>query len=331
MEPDLLPVSPADAGRIWALVQRSEAHDRLPRVLSRDEVDEELAEAHFDPATDARLAVLGDEVVGWGRVWHRPSGEGLERAYLFGTVAPERRGQGVGSALMTWLVARATELLLAGPDQLPRYLRVDAYEWVADAHRLYARFGFAPVRWFEELVRPLTPPPDVRAPGGVEIVPWDRALDEEIRRAKNAAFSDHWGSTPTDPASWRRWIEGYGARLDLSFVALVDGQVVGHCLNMHYPEDEALLGRRDGWIDNLGTVRAWRGRGVASALIAASLRAFTDAGFSHAAIGVDADNPNGAAQLYRRLGFEPLHRSITHQREVTSERRGAPAGAPPTP
>ncbi|MBK9180285.1 MAG: GNAT family N-acetyltransferase [Acidimicrobiales bacterium] len=331
MELELQPVSPADAARIWELVHRSEAHDRVPRVLSRHEVDEELAEAHFDPETDARLAIAGGEVVGWGRVWHRPSGEELERAYLFGTVAPEHRGTGVGSALMTWLVARGTEQLVAGPEHLPAYLRVDAYEWQADALRLYSRFGFTPVRWFEELLRTLEAPPSAPVPDGVDLVPWDRALDEEVRLAKNAAFSDHWGSTPTDADSWRQWVEGYGTRLDLSFVALAGGRVVGHSLNSHYPEDETLLGRRDGWIDNLGTVREWRGRGVASALIAASLRAFAGAGFTHAAIGVDADNPNGAAQLYRSLGFRPLHRSITHQREVTSGRAGPRTDAPRTP
>jgi len=51
-------------------------------------------------------------------------------------------------------------------------------------------------------------------------------------------------------------------------------------------------------------------------MIAWSLRAFADAGFSHAVLEVDADNPTGAARLYRNLGFEPHLRSITYEIEV---------------
>ena len=54
---------------------------------------------------------------------------------------------------------------------------------------------------------------------------------------------------------------GYGSRLDLSFIALdEEGAVVAHCLNKRFEADDELLGRSDAWIDNLGTLRAWRGR-----------------------------------------------------------------------
>jgi ribosomal protein S18 acetylase RimI-like enzyme len=55
---------------------------------------------------------------------------------------------------------------------------------------------------------------------------------------------------------------------------------------------------------------------VASALIAASLKTFAAAGFTHAMLGVDADNPTGAHRLYKALGFERERRSITHQIEL---------------
>ena len=60
----------------------------------------------------------------------------------------------------------------------------------------------------------------------------------------------------------------------------------------------------------------WRGRGVASTLIAASLHAFAAEGLTHASIGVDSENQSGAARLYRALGFEPVRRTVTHQVQV---------------
>ena len=131
---------------------------------------------------------------------------------------------------------------------------------------------------------------------------------------KNAAFADHWGSTPTSEHHWGQMTTGYGARLDLSFVALDDdGAVVGHCLCKRFEADDELIGRSDGWVDSLGTLREWRGRGVASGLIAHALHAFAAAGLTHASIGVDSENPTGAARLYRGLGFEPRTRRITYE------------------
>lgn len=83
-----------------------------------------------------------------------------------------------------------------------------------------------------------------------------------------------------------------------------------------FPGDKAVTGRLDGWIDLLSVVRSHRGRGVASALIIASLRSFQEAGFTHAALGVDSENPTGADRVYERLGFRPMHRSVMHQLQL---------------
>ena len=137
---------------------------------------------------------------------------------------------------------------------------------------------------------------------------------------RNAAFADHWGSAPVDEASWHSLVRGHGARADLSVVAVEEatGEVVGLCLNQAYPEDDELTGRQEAWIENLATAGRWRGRGVASSMIAWSMRAFAEAGFSHAMIAVDTDNLTGAARLYRSVGFERERRSVTHQIELAS-------------
>ncbi|MEX2134738.1 MAG: GNAT family N-acetyltransferase [Acidimicrobiia bacterium] len=181
---------------------------------------------------------------------------------------------------------------------------------------MYRRFGMEPVRYFTEMVKPLDRRAESEPAPGIEIVPYDRSLDASALDALNRSFADHWGSSPTDMASYQHRLEGQGVALDLSFLALFEGQVVGVSLNAHFPEDEELLGRRDGWVESLGVVKEWRRKGVATALLTASFNAFLEAGFTHAALGVDTENPNDALKLYTGLGFETTHRSITSELEV---------------
>jgi ribosomal protein S18 acetylase RimI-like enzyme len=327
--PDLRPADGTDPAAVHRLIRRAEVHDRAPVVTALEEVADIFRDPHLDPAADTRICVVDGEVVAWGWVMHHPAGERLERAMLLGAVDPVHRRRGIGSALFEWQIARAEELLRRHPPHLPRVMWTYVFDTQADAIALYEGYGFRPVRWNESLLRPLDGLPGGSDPAAIEIVPWDRARDEEVRRVKNAAFADHWRSPPTDPASWVVWLEEHATRLDLSLLVLSEGEVIGYSLNEHYPDDEGLTGRREGWIGNLGVLREWRRRGVASALIRRSMLLFREAGFTHAAIGVDTENPTGAARLYRRLGFVPIHRSVIHEWMLGGGRRPGQSAAGP--
>jgi len=58
----------------------------------------------------------------------------------------------------------------------------------------------------------------------------------------------------------------------------------------------------DEWVDQVGVVPAWRGRGLGAHLVARSLRALRKAGCEQVRLCVNVDNP--AHELYLRLGFE---------------------------
>lgn len=316
---ELAPVSEDDVEAVHSLCRRWEVHWDIPEVTSVEVVRSKLFAPEVDLSVDSRAVWIEGRLVAFGLVDHAPSGERLERAHLEGMVDPEYRGLGIGRRLLAWQIERAAEKLRECDPRIPWYVRTQQYEWVDDSQRLYRRFSMVPVRWFEEMIRPLSLPLDAPLPANVEVVPWSEVPFEDTLRVSNESFADHWGSTPLTAESWQHWLSFPGMRPDLSFVAAAGSEVIGICLNAHWPDDRELSGRLDGWIVRLGVSKDWRRRGIGAALIGASIEAFRREGFTHAALGVDADSPTGASRLYHNLGFEPLHRLVTHQLEIQPE------------
>jgi mycothiol synthase len=77
-----------------------------------------------------------------------------------------------------------------------------------------------------------------------------------------------------------------------------------------------VIGGRDLFIGLIGTRRAARGQGIASALLARALTEARTAGFSSGSLVVDADSPTGAVGLYERVGFTVKHTSITQAKTL---------------
>jgi mycothiol synthase len=313
---ELRPIRADDLAAVHALLRRIEVHDRVPFATPREDLDHWLEEPHFDLATDGRVVEDGGAIVAWGRIWHHPSGVRQERAHVFGGVAPDRRGRGIGTALLAWQIAHATALLERCSAELPRFVRAQAYDFEESAIRLYERAGLAWARNGDEMLRDLADLAAVPSVPGVTIVSWDPARADDARVAQNDAFADHWGSTPHDLESWRHFLVSPGVRLDLSRLALEAGRIVGVCINGHFPGDEAVSGRREGWILNVSVPRSHRGRGIATALIADSLVEFARCGMTHSSLGVDTDNPTGAYRLYERLGYRRIFRKQVFQKSV---------------
>jgi len=312
---ELRPVRADELGAVCALINRAAVHEGIDQVETIDELEQALDHDDLDPLRDTRVALVDGQLAGLQYVLHPRAEIRIDRAWLLGEVDPDQRGKGVGTALLEWGVHRARERFAARAHDLPKRIWVTAYESSETNRRLYVRFGFTPVRWYDELIRALTDLPAVAVPAGVELRTWTEGRDEDLRVARNAAFADHWGSEPVDAARWHDAVHGAGGRPDLSVFAVdrESGDVVGICVNRAYPADEALTGRREAWIHNVATVSAWREKGIASAMVAWSLQAFEAAGFTHAVLSVDSASPTGAARLYRALGFESLRRSVLYE------------------
>jgi mycothiol synthase len=307
------PLALADAAAYARLSEACRVADGGTEVTTEETARRELTDPHTPVATNsACLAAEDGELVAYGAVMERLDGTRARHVYLWGTTHPAHRGRGIGSALVSWAVARGREILAGRPADLPRLLEAFRDEAMTDAIELHQRLGFRPVRWYHDMRRDLRQPiPDEPGPAGLQVVAFDPAWEERVRLVHNEAFADHWGSEPLPVDVFERDFVGDPRfRADLSFLVLDGAELVGYTLNYVAEDDWAVTGIRDGWIGQLGVRRGWRRRGVATALLVRSMLAFRDAGLEMASLDVDSENPTGAVGVYERVGFRPEKRFV---------------------
>jgi ribosomal protein S18 acetylase RimI-like enzyme len=317
------PVTLDDAAPLQRLIDAIGAQDGSTETYTVEDVVDELDENQVDRGRDC---VVGLDPQGtptaFGLV-RVPKGDVTAlRAPCWGGVHPLARGRGIGRALLGWQLRRATGLVADRRAELgadvPAMAMVTVLEGAPDGARLCERAGLRATRWFTDLRRPLAGElPLVTLPAGLTLTAWTPELDEPLRLAHNEAFLDHWGSQPWTPAMWLKWGSGHrNFRADWSFAVLDGEQIAGYALSAAYDQEWDRLGFREGWTSRLGVRRPWRGRGVAKALLAASMRAFAAGGMASAGLDVDSENPTGAVALYEGLGYVLVHRTTTWTRPL---------------
>jgi mycothiol synthase len=249
------------------------------------------------------LDAAGD-LVAYAAVLAPPTSRDAFRIYLDGRVHARTRGAGIGRALLDWEVARGRQLHAERHPEARAKLTVAVPAAMSALESLVRRAGFTAERWYRQMQRPLTELPDAPAAAGVDLVPFDWDRDNEVRRAHNAAFVEHHGSSEHDLESWRAMFTGERSfRPDLSVLAVEDGAVVGYALVYVYAADTRVRGHREAYLGQIGVLHAGRGRGVGTALIVAALGKAAAADCATAGLDVDSDNVTGALRLYDRLGF----------------------------
>lgn len=299
-----------EAVTAWAeLTNLLAVADGTEEFYEPEALAEELTEPGVDPQLDT-VAVWRDGVlVGFGQL-RVASGlfEGQARAEIYGGVRPEFRRQGLGAEIMDRMEARALELTGQRHPGAPVMLRVPGGIEGASVRLMLERRGYQIVRYFQELSRPipgvLPPPPEL------PVRRYSAELAEAVRLAHNDAFSTHWGAIERDADSWASMVGSRTFRPDCSFVSLSsdgdasDSDVQAYVLVSQWVDGEA-------WVALVGTRQRSRGRGLARACLAASVRAMAEQGYTTACLDVDSENGSGAGALYASLGFQ-LDRVIAH-------------------
>lgn len=269
-----------------------------------------------DPVRDLRVAELDGRPAGGGVVQLVGSetvlaSDGTE-AFCRGHVRPDRRGRGVGSALLGWALERAA----AEPGV--REAWTIARE--PDAVALLEAAGFRLARTGQVLTLhdpAAVPEPDW--PAGVRL---DTSLrGQRLVAALVEACDRSYAHLPHYRGAVRSQVARLLAHPDadpaLCLLALRDGGAVGFAFCLL----ERAAGEVEGWVHDLGVAPAERGRGLGRALLWAGVRAMRQRGAARVLLGVDAANTR-ARRLYERTGFQ-LTETFGYHRLRLADRPGA--------
>jgi ribosomal protein S18 acetylase RimI-like enzyme len=282
--------------------------DGLEEVTTLEDMQRNYATlVNCDPARDILLAEVDGSLVAYARVFWMDLVDGGRSYENFGFVDPAWRRRGIGGAMH-----RHNERLLrsiaAGHEGVaPKYFGSEGIESDPGNTTLLRNDGYEAARYFYDMVAPsldgIVAPP---MPEGIETRPVTRDQYRTIWDAMAEAFRDHWGEAEWVEEDWERWSADPDNEDPRFWRVGWDGDQVAGAIATTVPvEENERYGRSRVYVASVSVRRPWRRRGLARALLASSLVAAREAGYTSASLGVDTNSPTGATDLYRSLGFEP--------------------------
>jgi ribosomal protein S18 acetylase RimI-like enzyme len=219
--------------------------------------------------------------------------------------------------MLAWAQHHLAEVAAGHGSDRPKVYRTNVDRIGSGTEALLEAAGYRSIQHEAGLIRrSLGDIPDLPLPHGVEIRPVEEAQLRAIWEADVEAFRDHWGFVEPTEKDWRAFLEFPYRDESMWKVAWVGDDVVGQVRSFINHAENEQFGRKEGWTEFISTARDWRGRGIASALICASLRELRDRGMEQARLGVHVENPHGAYRLYQNLGFEVQDVGTTYEKSL---------------
>jgi ribosomal protein S18 acetylase RimI-like enzyme len=143
-----------------------------------------------------------------------------------------------------------------------------------------------------------------------------------IHAVSNAAFADHFDSTPLPFERWLEFVTGPTSAPDQWTVVEHGGVIVGFAIGSNrYAEGDA------GYVASLAVLREHRGRGLATALLQARFAGDRRLGRRATLLHCDSENITGATRIYEQVGMRVDHEVVAFHRPLVLQAPRRDAGA----
>ncbi|MBI5962815.1 MAG: GNAT family N-acetyltransferase [Chloroflexi bacterium] len=312
----------SDFPKMVKAIEASYEIDKVEQVITVDELANSYAHlSNCDPYQDMILAEINDEVIGYSRgSWFIEENTGFYLYGFGGFLVPEWRRKGIGSTILNWIENRMREVHTGQPPNHPGFFQNFVSQHEITRVILLEKYGYKPIRYFHEMVRPsLEDIPDFALPAGLEV---RSVLPEHYRQiwaAAEEAFRDHWGYSQSTDEDYQAWLTDKTIfQPSLWQVAwdMETNQVAGQVRTFIDHAQNEKFDRRRGYTEFISVRRPWRKRGLARALIVRSLQAQKEQGMTESALGVDTENLSGATHVYEDCGFRVIKRNTIYRKPL---------------
>lgn len=272
-----------------------------------------------DPAHNLLLVEADCRLVAFAEFYLIEKSETELQGFHYSHVLPEYRGDGLREALLRFSEASLEKMIRDRPETLKSSLQSwassDPNEWQT---MLLSR-NYEPLWNLFEMVRPsLDDIPDAPLPEGVSVRPitekdyrkvWEATRDEFIHQPWST--DELWNED-----HYRQWLESPLFMPDLWQIAWDGDDVVGSVQNFIDNEENRAFGRKRGHTERIFVAPSWRGRGLAKALIARSLRVLKGKGMVDAGLDTEESNVHQAYKLYEKMGYRTIKQFTFYQKSL---------------
>ena len=272
-----------------------------------------------DPARDIVVAEVDGRIRGYALAFWRDLTDGDRIVVSHCILAPDAREAGGWETVFGWL-DRRIDLIAAALE--PRPSHAETFTWSDNeiaAATLRARGWIEHARGYEMVRRTLDEVPRFEPPAGLEIRAVGRADAGLVWDALVDGFRDHRNQPESTDEDRARFLDNPIHDPSLWVIAFDGDEIAGGVVNMIDPDENAVAGTAQGYVEAVFTRPAWRRRGLARALVAESLTRLRERGMTSALLGVDGANPNQAMTLYEDLGFEAAAVEREWRRPIPAE------------
>jgi mycothiol synthase len=309
-----------DVPALAALIAEVNRHDGVDWIPTEASLRNDFRHASgMDPSEDLIVAELDGRLVGAVEVdWRGRAGRVFHHIQPW--VRPDVRRRGLGRALLAWAEAHVLAGVQAGsmgPPDRPHLLAGWAELEVPGTEAFARGAGYHVDGYGILMTRSLDEPlPDIDLPAGLVVRPVRPEDHRRIWDADIEAFRDHRDPAERTEEDFLGWFDQPDLDTSLWEVAWDRDEVAGSVMTFVFPAENEALGVRRGWLEHVSVRRPWRRQGLASALMARSMRRLRDLGLNEAALGADAENLSGAVRVYEALGFRRIRTAANYRKAI---------------
>ena len=301
-----------------AILEATNKADREERAITLADLKHDYEHlTHSDPAKDMLFAEINNVPIAYSRVEWWQEEDPNHRIYsLFVNLVPGWRDKGIEEAMIHWCQRRLKQIAEEHPQDSKRFFQTYSNGFKLRYNSILESLGYEPARYFIEMSRSLENIPEAELPEGIEARPVLEQDQHAVWKASVEAFRDHWGFSEPTEEDYKSYRGSKYFQPEFWQVAWDGDKIVSSVMNYIEKDYNKKFNKKRGWTENISTLRDWRRRGIAKALIVRSMHMHKAKGMTEVGLGVDTNNPNGALKLYQSLGYEKDKTMITYRKEM---------------